>query len=109
MRVLVEVVADDREDCATLLRDAAADVERFKPTGETVNACIGDYRVTLTEEKVPEPPFAKGDRVRCVNHASAYYRKVGTVQHSGPRMTGVLWDGDERTNIRPNAQLEKAT
>lgn len=52
MRVLIEAVADDREDIATLIREAAGKVKRGKErSGETVNYCLGDYRVIVDERE----------------------------------------------------------
>jgi hypothetical protein len=48
MRILVEVVADDRDDLATLLREVATKVKRSKEkSGETESYCLGEYRVIV--------------------------------------------------------------
>lgn len=53
MRVVVEVLADDRADAIQLLREAARQLKkRGESSGETVNSCIGDYRITV-EDEVP--------------------------------------------------------
>ncbi len=96
--------ADERADVATLLRDAAKLVTG-KETACTVYSCLGDLAITVDDEHVPEVPHAKGDRVRCLDRTSAYKDMLGTVQHSGPRYTGVLWDGETQVNVRPNVQV----
>jgi len=51
MRVVVEVLADDRDDAIQLLREAARRLKgRRESSGETVNSCIGDYRITVQDE-----------------------------------------------------------
>ncbi len=51
MRVMVEVLADDRVDAIQLLREAARKLQRHRESsGETVNSCIGDYRITVQNE-----------------------------------------------------------
>lgn len=51
MRVLVEVVADDRADAVLLLREAAYKLRfRSETSGETVMHCIGDHRITVEHE-----------------------------------------------------------
>lgn len=109
IRVRIEVVADDREDAVSLLKDAVRLVSRAKESsGETVNSCIGDYRITLEEPDEPETPFVQGDLVRCLDRESAYFGCDGSVVHSGPQSSGVNWRGwrdRDAYNIRPNIQL----
>lgn len=58
MRIIVEVVADDRDDAAALLRDVATKIKRGKEdNAREVNNCIGDYRVLVYEAT----PDAAGD------------------------------------------------
>lgn len=48
MRFFIEVVADDRDDAVSLIREAATRIKRSRETqGETVTHCIGDYRVRV--------------------------------------------------------------
>ena len=51
MRFVIEVVADDRDDAANLLREAAHKIKRGKEkSGGEVNHCIGDYRIFVGED-----------------------------------------------------------
>ena len=51
MRFVIEVVADEREDAADLLRDAARKIKHGKEQdGKEINHCIGDYRVFVGQD-----------------------------------------------------------
>lgn len=102
MKIMIEIVADSREDVLTLLSDAVAVLKRGREHAGEVNSCIGDYRITVEDPPEPPIPFAEGDRVR---FADADNGAKGTVQHSGPRMTGVRWDRALDVDIRPNVEL----
>lgn len=71
MRFVIEVVADEREDAADLLRDAARKIKHGKEQdGKEINHCIGDYRVFVGQDlykqlTVEHTPCAKG----CGRHA----------------------------------------
>lgn len=110
MKVTIEVIADDRDDVLVLLRAAVRELKSAKEkNAEAQQSCLGVYRVVVEEEQTPEPPHAKGDRVVCVDRSSAYFDTKGTVEHSGPRSTGVVWDGSDKVNVRPNAQIARVS
>lgn len=51
MRVVIEVVADEREEIVTLVREVATKLKRRREeSGKTVNYCMGDYRVLVSDE-----------------------------------------------------------
>jgi hypothetical protein len=51
MRFVIEVVADDREDAANLLREAARKIKRGNEvSGQEVNYCLGDYRIFVEKD-----------------------------------------------------------
>jgi hypothetical protein len=51
MRFVIEVVADNREDAADLLRDATRKIKHGKEQhNKEINHCIGDYRVFVGED-----------------------------------------------------------
>lgn len=51
MKVTIEVLADDRDDVVTLVREIATKLKRRKEeSGKTVNYCMGDYRVIVENE-----------------------------------------------------------
>ena len=55
MRVVVEVVADEREDVAYLLREAARRVRKStEKHGAEVNYCAGDYRIFVEGDLYPD-------------------------------------------------------
>jgi hypothetical protein len=60
MRFVIEVIADNRDDAANLLRVAADKIRRSKERHEReVNYCIGDYRIFVGEdlfEMLTSPP-----------------------------------------------------
>ena len=93
MKLTIEVVADTRHEAERILRDAVTAVRRGNErSGVEVNSCLGDYRITVEDEVEPEP-FEVGARVVCLDEESVYFGFTGTVEHSGPRATGVRWDG----------------
>ncbi len=50
MHYMIEVVADERGEISSLLREAATKIKRgSEELGATVNHCIGDYRITECE------------------------------------------------------------
>lgn len=52
MRIVIEVVADSREDACILLREIATNIKnRREKSGAEVNYCLGDYRVEVSEEE----------------------------------------------------------
>lgn len=58
MHYMIEVVADERGEIASLLREAATKIKRGREElGVEVNHCIGDYRIT---ECVGPDPETKG-------------------------------------------------
>lgn len=106
MKLTIEVVADTRSEIEILLRDAVREVRGgHERSGVDVNHCMGDFRITVEDEPEPTVPFAPGDRVTCTDPESAYYRLTGTVEHSGPKMTGVRWAGTGDKCIKDNAFL----
>ena len=54
MKVVIEVVVDETEDAVPLIREVATKLKRGRGivSGETVNYCLGDYRVTLLDESI---------------------------------------------------------
>ena len=54
MKVVIEVVVDEVEDAVPLIREVASKLKRGRGivSGETVNYCLGDYRVTLVNESI---------------------------------------------------------
>ena len=63
MRVLVEVVADDRDGVVLLLREIATNVKRRRElSGKEVNYCLGDYRVTVEDEPEASAPPLDAER-----------------------------------------------
>ncbi len=56
MKITVEVVADERSEIVTLLREVASKLKRHREkSGETVNYCMGDYRVIVEDD--PDAPM----------------------------------------------------
>lgn len=55
MKVTIEVVADERSEIVTLVREVATKLKRRKEeSGKTVNYCMGDYRVIVEDD--PDAP-----------------------------------------------------
>jgi hypothetical protein len=118
MRIVIEAVADEREDVLVLLLAAMAQLRRGKErSGVEENSCLGDYRITLSEVEEPETPYKAGDRVWYTDDSSSvrHIGRVGSgvparsgtqalVDHSGPRMTGVRFE-DGETRVVENDTL----
>lgn len=63
MKVTIEVLADDRDDIVTLVREIATKLKRRKEeSGRTVNYCMGDYRVIVEDD--PDAPLPEGVECR---------------------------------------------
>jgi hypothetical protein len=53
MKIVIEVVVDETEDAVPLIREVATRLRRGRiKSGETVEYCIGDYRVTFLDESI---------------------------------------------------------
>ncbi len=107
MKVVIEVVADEREDVVALVREAAGILKRSKEeSGVTQSYCLGDYRVIVTEEAEVEPPFVKGERVVYTGPVPSRNGKSAMVRHSGPLYSGVVFD-DGHVEIYGNKVLAR--
>lgn len=52
MRIVIEIVAEDRVDALALLSDVRSKLRRrSERTGESVQTCIGAYRVVVEEPR----------------------------------------------------------
>jgi len=113
VRVVIDAVADDREDLVRLLRDAVKEVRLGKEgerPGQSRCSCLGDYRITVSEVEEREPPFAYGDFVTCLDEDLPLRQvnprddevavKTAFVEHSGPLFTGVRFLDGQRLIVR---------
>lgn len=51
MKITIEILADDVPDAVNLIREVAVKLKRGTiKSGETVNYCLGDYRVIVDED-----------------------------------------------------------
>lgn len=65
MKVVIEVVVDETEDAVPLIREVATKLKRGRiVSGETINYCLGDYRVTLVDESIDVVTPSRGGKDR---------------------------------------------